>query len=349
MIKRISFVLSVIGLASLLTLVSNHMPTTTTILPRNPLIPQLWAQSSGVGLGYTQTVNKICGSGDTYAVAQGDQGSLLWTADSNPCVVTLPQAGASSTFMANWKTCFKNAGSNVETAVPTTSTMDGQANPVPLFVGIGGGGCVISDGTNYESDNKSAPILLYRGYSNTTGTQCLSADGGSYNPPNSSGSATCTKASSLTAFPLFTFTIPANFFSTNHQITIIENFIGQASGSAPTMNFALQAGASGSLQTVWTGTATAIGGARAAAPNTIVWTCSGTAALGSSAAIECIPSTSQNGAWNGTAVFISSQYQNTTGIPTNGALQFQTQIIFGTSVATNWMMARSITVIGTAY
>jgi hypothetical protein len=300
----------------------------------------LFAQSSGVGAGGTKVSKQICTAADAYTVLNGDQGMLLWSNDSNNCIVTLPQAGTSSTFMANWYADFKNLGTGVMTIVPTTSTCDGQ---VSCFIGIGGGIGVVSDGTNYETDGKSAPIVMFRSWTQTTtGGNCVSADGGSYNPLNSSGAGTCTDAHSAdTAITVFTFTVPANLFATNHQLRIEETFLATVSSSPPNILVKLKAGGTDIYDSANT---TLAGAAATNRSGGIVWLCSGTAALGS-AVLEC--NAQPNGIFPG-AVMTPSQIQGT--VTTSGTLAFTTTVKFSANTPVgNWIMGRQITVTALPY
>ena len=311
------------------------------------LIPFLLLSTSLVAQPQHQgrTSKQICTSGDAYTVVNGDQGSLLWSNDSNNCIVTLPQAGASSAFMGGWYTDIKNIGTGVMTVVPTTSTCDGQ---VSCFIGIGGGIGIVSDGTNYETDGKSAPIVMFRNYSNATATNCFSADGGSYNPLGSSGSATCASATSIQSFPVAAFTVPANFFATNHSIQIFLSSQYTTSASGPTWLYTLKATPSGGSNTVmWTGTATATG-ASVVGNQSIGFVCTGTAALSSSTgSLYCgLISVPDAGIAGGTfqAATVTSSSLNT-----QASFAFTFNVTYGSSVASNWTMVRNVLVIGYPY
>lgn len=100
-------------------------------------------------------------SGTTYTVVDGDWAKLVTFSNTGAVAVTLPQAGASSQFVATWWADFQNTASPLITITPTTSTIDGASS---LTLGPNQGVRLISDGTNY---------FTQRGLS---GRQVLTAD-----------------------------------------------------------------------------------------------------------------------------------------------------------------------------
>jgi hypothetical protein len=97
--------------------------------------------------GTLKTSNAVnAQTGTTYTVVDGDCGKLVTTTNASAIAITLPQAGASSSFVSGWSADFQNRGAGTATITPTTSTIDGAAT---LALTTGTGVRIFSDGTNY--------------------------------------------------------------------------------------------------------------------------------------------------------------------------------------------------------
>lgn len=84
--------------------------------------------------------------GTTYTFVDGDRAKLVTTSNAAAIAATLPQAGATSLFIAGWFVDIQNRGVGTLTITPTTSSIDGAAT---LAIPTGQGVRVFSDGTNY--------------------------------------------------------------------------------------------------------------------------------------------------------------------------------------------------------
>lgn len=92
-------------------------------------------------------------TGTTYTVVDGDRAKLVTFSNAASIAVTLPQAGATTTFKTGWFVDVVNIGAGTATITPTTSTINGAATLVLLT----GQGCrIVSDGTNYQISAKPA-------------------------------------------------------------------------------------------------------------------------------------------------------------------------------------------------
>lgn len=87
-------------------------------------------------------------TGTTYTVLDSDCGKLVTTSNAASIAVTLPQAGASSQFVAGWSGYIANIGAGTATITPTTSTINGAAT---LALATNQSALVVSDGTNYRA------------------------------------------------------------------------------------------------------------------------------------------------------------------------------------------------------
>lgn len=94
--------------------------------------------------GFGSLVNNQTGT--SYTVLDSDRGKTLTFSNGSAIAVTLPQAGASSSFVSGWAAWFSNRGSGTVTITPATSTINGAAS---LALTTGAGAFVVSDGTNY--------------------------------------------------------------------------------------------------------------------------------------------------------------------------------------------------------
>lgn len=90
------------------------------------------------------TVNTQTGTSYTYL--NGDRGKLVTHTNASAIAGTLPQAGASSSFISGWLMHVQNRGAGTLTITPTTSTIDGASS---LALTTGQGTDIYSDGTNY--------------------------------------------------------------------------------------------------------------------------------------------------------------------------------------------------------
>lgn len=85
-------------------------------------------------------------TGTSYTMLNGDRAKIVTFANAAAVAVALPQAGASSEFVANWFCDISNRTSPLVTITPTTSTIDGASS---LTISAGQGFRLVSDGTNY--------------------------------------------------------------------------------------------------------------------------------------------------------------------------------------------------------
>lgn len=86
-------------------------------------------------------------TGTSYSVVDGDRAKLLTLSNASPVAVALPQAGASSLFVAGWYAYIVNKGAGAVTITPTTSTINGAAT---LVLRTNAHVIIVSDGTNYQ-------------------------------------------------------------------------------------------------------------------------------------------------------------------------------------------------------
>jgi len=100
-------------------------------------------------------------TGTTYTVLDGDCGKLVTTSNASAIAITLPQAGASSQFVAGWSAIIANIGAGTATITPTTSTINGTAS---LALATNQAALIVSDGTNYRA-------LLFRNDLGTAATK----------------------------------------------------------------------------------------------------------------------------------------------------------------------------------
>jgi hypothetical protein len=92
----------------------------------------------------SQAVNAQTGT--TYAFVDGDCSKLVTFTNGSSIAASLPQAGASSLFVAGWWMHVENRGAGTLTITPATSTIDGAAT---LVLGTNQGAYIGSDGSNY--------------------------------------------------------------------------------------------------------------------------------------------------------------------------------------------------------
>ena len=92
-----------------------------------------------------ETVNAQTGT--TYTVQDSDRTKLITFSNVSAVAVSLPQAGASSLFVAGWYADFSNINTGAVTITPTTSTINGLSS---ITLVKGESYKVISDGTNYQ-------------------------------------------------------------------------------------------------------------------------------------------------------------------------------------------------------
>jgi len=87
-------------------------------------------------------------TGTTDTLADSDHLSLVKYTNAGSIAVTLPQAGASSQFIAGWTAFIRNVGTGDVTITPTTSTINAAST---LLLHAGQGALLFSDGTNYDA------------------------------------------------------------------------------------------------------------------------------------------------------------------------------------------------------
>lgn len=92
------------------------------------------------------TLTRNAQTGTTYTVLDGDRAKVVTFSNSSPIAVTLPQAGASSSFLDGWFCTLKNIGTGTVTVTPTTSTIETTAK---MIIPPGASCRIMSDGTNY--------------------------------------------------------------------------------------------------------------------------------------------------------------------------------------------------------
>lgn len=85
-------------------------------------------------------------TGTSYTFLDSDRGKIVTFSNAAAIAVTLPQAGASSSFVSGWYCYFKNIGASTVTVTPTTSTVETAAK---MIIPPGASGLLLSDGSNY--------------------------------------------------------------------------------------------------------------------------------------------------------------------------------------------------------
>lgn len=156
-----------------------------------------WATpASGVtsvtaGAGLTTTLGSTAGSitstgtlssirapnaqtGTTYTVLDGDQGKLVTLSNASTIAVTLPQAGAASSFLSGWFTTVQNIGVGLVTITPTTSTINGVST---LVLATNQAAVIFSNGTNYRAEIGGGVYSLASGAIALSVTDSTSAGG----------------------------------------------------------------------------------------------------------------------------------------------------------------------------
>jgi hypothetical protein len=108
-------------------------------------------------------------TGTSYTLVDGDRGKVITASNAAAQAYTLPQAGASSTFIAGWFADVANISTNtagIVTITPTTSTINGKTT---LVLPPGSAARIISDGTNYTAEFVTAArgTQIYTSGSNT--------------------------------------------------------------------------------------------------------------------------------------------------------------------------------------
>jgi hypothetical protein len=92
-------------------------------------------------------------TGTTYSVQDSDRSTVVTFSNTAAIAVTLPQAGASSTFIDGWWCWLKNISTGVVTVTPTTSTIDGATI---MVMPPGSSALIFSNGTNYQLLNSGS-------------------------------------------------------------------------------------------------------------------------------------------------------------------------------------------------
>lgn len=140
-------------------------------------------------------------TGTTYTVANSDQAKLITVSNTAAVAVTLPQAGASSLFLANWYADFENINTGLVTITPTTSTVDGAAS---LALRDNQGVRIVSDGTNYFTHrgmglwNTTAVSAIGSGVTVSSGTLSATGSGGSVTSVTTSGAGISASPATIT-------------------------------------------------------------------------------------------------------------------------------------------------------
>ena len=122
-----------------------------------------WNGSAWTACFQDEPVRNVTGTSDT--MVDSDRAKLVTYSNASPIAVTLPQAGASSTFISGWYTTAENRGAGLVTITPTTSTIDGAASvTLPQHRGLK----INSDGTNYFTERgRGAPHDLSNTWTQT--------------------------------------------------------------------------------------------------------------------------------------------------------------------------------------
>lgn len=153
----------------------------------NSSTPLVGATGTQLGSFITTTAVKIAintQTGTTYVYVDGDRGKLVTHSNGSAVAGTLPQAGASSTFVAGWFANVANLGAGTVTITPTTSTIDGAAS-ITLLTNESIG--IISDGANYFTVRGRVPLFLQSATQGGNTTKIATVSG-------SLGSGNCLKA-----------------------------------------------------------------------------------------------------------------------------------------------------------
>lgn len=111
-------------------------------------------------------------TGTSYTVADADRAKVVQFNNAAAIAVTLPQAGASSTFIDGWWCYLKNIGTGVATVTPTTSTIDGAT---VMVMPPGASALIFSDGSNYTLVNSG--VMTTNNYFFSAGSQQWSGAG----------------------------------------------------------------------------------------------------------------------------------------------------------------------------
>lgn len=124
----------------------------SSITPGGGLTSTLTATAPGSAITTTGTLSGAelvnAQTGTTYTFVDGDRAKLVTLSNAAPVAVTLPQAGASSSFQAGWFVDVENKSALPAIITPTTSTIDGASS---FSLGSNQGVRINSDGTNYST------------------------------------------------------------------------------------------------------------------------------------------------------------------------------------------------------
>jgi hypothetical protein len=133
------------------------LPTTGTLVNNARAIATSGGLSGGGDLSADRTLvssrTRNAQTGTSYTVLDGDRGKLVTFSNAGSIAVTLPQAGAASSFANGWEADFVNRGAGTVTITPTTSTIN---ETTALALTTGQGVRIFSDGTNYVSNGGAA-------------------------------------------------------------------------------------------------------------------------------------------------------------------------------------------------
>lgn len=137
--------------------------TMTSLTPGGGLVSSTTANCSQTAITNTGALSAgecvNAQSGTTYTFVDGDRAKLITASNVAAQAYTLPQAGASSQFVAGWYADIQNINTpanpaGIVTITPTTSTINGLTS---YKVYPGQSGRLISDGTNYRFISSVAP------------------------------------------------------------------------------------------------------------------------------------------------------------------------------------------------
>ena len=190
-------------------------------------------------------------TGTTYTVLDGDCGKLVTTSNASAIAITLPQAGASSQFVAGWSAIIANIGAGTATITPTTSTINGAAS---LALATNQATLIVSDGTNYRA-------LLFRNDLGTAATKDVGTSANNVVQLNASAQLPAVDGSLLTGIvtgkkadqQVFTssgtWTKPSGFSSKAYSFIQCWGGGGGASRAASTSS--LSGGGGGQYSQLW--------------------------------------------------------------------------------------------------
>jgi hypothetical protein len=188
------------------------------------------------------------------------------------------------------------------------------------------------DGTNWNISG-SGVQTIYAAYSTSAGN-CLSTDGGSYTIGITTQS--CTNAgTSITAFPLSSYTLPAYFIGPNTRIRVDHTIAGASSSTQPSSTGTVKLGST----VVYASVSSATSNSAVNLSATFTYFIEGTVAPGSSANVEVVPGYRNTSliSWAGGAA--SSWFAS---VATNGTLAATLSNTWATATAGNTYADRKV-------